>query len=76
MLLFEELPVDIVPVVISHLIRPQHLASASRVCKLFHEAALPSLYFEVSIYPWHRDPKAKVCHNPESLPEGRYLLLT
>jgi hypothetical protein len=60
MLSFEELPTDIVPLILQHIIRPQHLAAASLVCKLFNDAATPLLYHEVSIFTWHRDPKAKV----------------
>ena len=60
MLRFKELPSDIVPLILRHLVKPHYLAATSLVCKLFHVSAIPLLYYEVSIYTWHRDPKAKV----------------
>lgn len=60
MLQFKYLPSDVVPLVLSHLAKPQDLAATSRVSKIFHSSAVPLLYDEVFIYTWHRDPKAKV----------------
>ena len=57
---FLDLPVEILPVILSHLHKPHHLASTSLVSTTFHQFATPQLYSRVSIYSWHKDSKVKV----------------
>ncbi|KAF8065030.1 hypothetical protein FPV67DRAFT_166766 [Lyophyllum atratum] len=60
MVVFSDLPIDILPLVISHLLKPHHLASSCLVNKTFHRFTIPKLYERASIYAWQRDGKAKV----------------
>ncbi|KAH0578581.1 hypothetical protein J132_02009 [Termitomyces sp. J132] len=60
MVVFLDLPVDILPLILSFIVRPQHLASNSLVNKTFQSFAIPRLYERVSLYAWQREGKTKV----------------
>lgn len=60
MLSFLDLPIDILPLVLSFLLKPAHLALACSVSKSFHESATPILYRRIAIYAWHKHAKSKV----------------
>ena len=54
------LPVELIPLILQHLIKPQHLALCCRVSKLFHELAMPLLYERAFIYAWYKEGKQRV----------------
>ncbi|GLB39724.1 hypothetical protein LshimejAT787_0702340 [Lyophyllum shimeji] len=60
MTVFTDLPIDILPLVVSHLIKPHHLASSCLVNRAFHQFTVPRLYERASIYAWQREGKTKV----------------
>jgi len=60
MVQFLDLPPELVPTVLSHLLKPHHLASTCLVSRTFYQFAAPLLYERPSIYPWQREGKAKV----------------
>ncbi|KAK0451597.1 hypothetical protein EV421DRAFT_1702856 [Armillaria borealis] len=57
---FLDLPLDILPLVLSHLQNTQHLALTCCVNKTFYQFAAPRLYERISIYSWHKHGKTKV----------------
>lgn len=56
---FTDLPLEIVPLVVRHLLRPQHLAWVCLVSKSFHAYSAPLLYERVSIFAWYKEAKIK-----------------
>ncbi|KJA23909.1 hypothetical protein HYPSUDRAFT_66002 [Hypholoma sublateritium FD-334 SS-4] len=60
-MLLTDLPIEILPEIIDHVAKPQHLAHLCLVNKAFHRFAVPKLYERVYIYSWHREGKAKAC---------------
>ncbi|KAF5384073.1 hypothetical protein D9615_003422 [Tricholomella constricta] len=73
MVLFLDLPVDILPLIISNLVKPHHLSSACLVNKTFQEFTVPRLYERVSIYAWQREGKTKVVQLFTTLAHGPHL---
>ena len=57
---FSDLPLELLPIIFAHLIKPHHLALACLVNKPFQTFAVPWLYSHVSIYSWHKEGKIKV----------------
>ena len=57
---FEDLPLDLLPLILQHFIRPAHLANACLVNKDFYAFAIYHLYRRVFIYAWHTNVKTKV----------------
>ncbi|KAI0634610.1 hypothetical protein C8Q77DRAFT_1217663 [Trametes polyzona] len=57
---FSDLPVELLPLVVQHIVRPSHLAALCLVSKTFYNFAVPLLYERVFIYAWHKEGKAKV----------------
>lgn len=57
MLEFHDLPVDILTIVLGFLVKPNHLASAAKVNKIWNEFVTPRLYERVSIFSWHKQSK-------------------
>lgn len=57
---FLDLPVDIVPEIVHHFAKAQHLNALCRVNKVFNTFASEKLYERIHIYSWHKDSKAKV----------------
>ena len=58
---FNDLPVELLPLVVSHIVRPSSLATLCLVNKTFYTVAVPLLYERVFIYAWHKEGKAKAC---------------
>ncbi|KAG7451596.1 uncharacterized protein BT62DRAFT_942611 [Guyanagaster necrorhizus] len=57
---FLDLPLDILPLILSHLQNTHHLALTCCVNKIFYQFAAPRLYERISIYSWHKHRKTKV----------------
>ncbi|KAJ7136668.1 hypothetical protein C8R44DRAFT_608018 [Mycena epipterygia] len=57
---FLDLPLELLPHILSQLPKPQHIAAACRVNRVFHQFGIPRLYERASIYSWHKHAKAKV----------------
>ena len=58
---FTDLPVELLPIVVQHIVRPSHLAAVCLVNQSFHTFTAPLLYERIFIYAWHKEGKAKVC---------------
>ncbi|KAL5497830.1 hypothetical protein ACEPAH_2761 [Sanghuangporus vaninii] len=56
-MLFVDLPVELLPLIIQHVLRPSHLVQLCLVNKDFHESTVPVLYERPAIYAWHREAK-------------------
>lgn len=56
---FLDIPIEILPEILTCLVKASDLASACRVNKTFHSFAVPLLYQAVCIYAWHVDGKKK-----------------
>ncbi|KAJ2933813.1 hypothetical protein H1R20_g3261, partial [Candolleomyces eurysporus] len=57
---FLDLPIDLLPCVLSFVVKANHLAAAAVVDKTWNVFATPLLYERVSIYSWHKEGKVKV----------------
>lgn len=60
---FQDLPVELLPLVVLHVVRPSHLAALCLVNKTFYTFAVPLLYERVFIYAWHKEGKYKACRH-------------
>ncbi|KDR77013.1 hypothetical protein GALMADRAFT_225165 [Galerina marginata CBS 339.88] len=72
-MLFLDLPVEILPEILHHVIKPQHLRAMCMVNQTFRSFATPRLYERVSIYSWHKDGKVKVIKLFDTLSRSAYL---
>lgn len=57
---FLGLPIEILPEIVDHIVKPQHLARVCLVNKAFNIFASEKLYARIYIYSWHRESKIKV----------------
>ena len=60
-MVFLDLPLEILPEIFNHVVKPQHLASLCLVNNSFRTFAVCKLYERVSIYSWHKEGKTKAC---------------
>ena len=60
-MVFLDLPLDILPEIFSHIVKPQHLASLCLVNNSFRTFAVCKLYESVSIFSWNKEGKTKAC---------------
>ena len=60
-MVFLDLPLDILPEIFNHIVKPQHLASLCLVNNSFRTFAVCKLYERVFIYSWHKEGKTKAC---------------
>ncbi|RPD61821.1 hypothetical protein L226DRAFT_552408 [Lentinus tigrinus ALCF2SS1-7] len=70
---FEDLPLELLPVIIQHVVKPSHLAAICLVDHRFYQFTVPLLYERVFIYAWHREGKAKVIKLFRTLAEYPHL---
>jgi len=56
---FLDLPVDLLPLILQHLVRPTHIAQVCLVNKDFYTFSVRQLYRRVFIYAWHTNVKIK-----------------
>ena len=64
---FLDLPLEILPEIFSHVVKPQHLASLCLVNNSFRTFAVYKLYDRISIYSWHKEGKTKACASRNNL---------
>jgi hypothetical protein len=57
---FLDLPIDLLPLIIRHIVKPSHLALCCLVNSTFSSFVIPQLYERIYIYAWHKHGKAKV----------------
>ena len=57
---FNDLPVELLPLVVRNVVRPSHLARLCLINKSFHVFAVEHLYEAVYIYSWHKEWREKV----------------
>ncbi|KAF8510199.1 hypothetical protein BU17DRAFT_55597 [Hysterangium stoloniferum] len=69
MISFLDLPTDLLPLILQHIIKPHHLAKCCLVNRAFHSFTVPLLYERIFIYAWHKDGKTKVRKLFETLSE-------
>ena len=60
MLHFSDLPIDLLPFILRHIVKPSHLALCCLVNSTFSSFAIPQLYERIYIYAWHKQGKLKV----------------
>ena len=61
---FEDLPLELLPQILVHLLipdRPDYLASLCLVCRNFYSFSVPKLYRRIVILPWYKSSKSRVC---------------
>src|SRR6266542_1517301 len=54
-----ELPVDLLPEILSFIAKPAHLASTCLVNNTFHNFSVRLLYDRIAIYSWHENGKKR-----------------
>ncbi|KAG2159315.1 uncharacterized protein EDB93DRAFT_1115004 [Suillus bovinus] len=57
---FDDIPLELLPIIFDSVVRAQHLAFLCLVNKSFYEFAIQRLYRRVYIYAWHTNAKSKV----------------
>ncbi|KAF9026810.1 hypothetical protein BDZ89DRAFT_987670 [Hymenopellis radicata] len=64
-----DLPLDILPVILSHIEHPRHLFHTCLVNRSFYQIAAPQLYRRIAIYSWHKQGKTKAIQLFKTLSE-------
>lgn len=57
---FSQLPLELLPSILDHFLRPSQIASVCLVNSSFYAFAVQDLYRRAFIYAWHKDGKTKV----------------
>ena len=52
--MLEDLPIDLLPDILCHLARPEHLSVCTLVNRTFNQCATRELYKRVALFPWQR----------------------
>ncbi|KAI0062515.1 hypothetical protein BV25DRAFT_1803980 [Artomyces pyxidatus] len=60
MALFLDLPIELLPLILQHVVKASHLARIALVNRSFYTFAVPLLYERITIYPWYRHSKTRV----------------
>lgn len=63
MVAFLDLPLELLPLIIQHLVRPSHIAAVCLVNRTFYDFMISHLYKRVFVYAWHKEAKLRVCHH-------------
>lgn len=67
---FQSLPPELLPVIIGHILRPEHLHSVCLVNRTFYVFAHPVLYERIVIRPWQWHAKRKLIQLFETLQQN------
>lgn len=62
MAVFADLPLELLPLVIEHVVKASHLAKICLVNRRFYEFTTLQLYGRIIIRHWYKDVKNKVYH--------------
>lgn len=57
---FLDLPIELLPHIFSYVLKPNWLSNVCLVNKIFYDAAIPRLYYKVTVFSWHKDVKTRV----------------
>jgi hypothetical protein len=57
---FVDVPLELIPVILQHVVKPNHLAASRLVNRSFNEFAAPRLFEQIFIFAWHKAAKARV----------------
>lgn len=57
---FVDLPLDVIPIILQHIVKPNQLAANRLVNKSFEAFAAPRLFEQIFIFAWHKDAKTRV----------------
>jgi hypothetical protein len=57
---FEDLPLELLPLIVVHLLSPEHLSSLCLVSRTFYHFSVSILYNRIAIFPWHKFSKFRV----------------
>ncbi|GJJ14766.1 hypothetical protein Clacol_009034 [Clathrus columnatus] len=60
MAIFADLPIELLPLILSFVIKPHHLTQCCLLNKTFASFATSQLYEKIYIYAWHKESKTKV----------------
>ncbi|TDL27812.1 hypothetical protein BD410DRAFT_712707 [Rickenella mellea] len=56
---FNDLPQELLPLIIQQIVKPQHLAWSCPVSKMFYRYAVPRLYERAAIFAWYKEGKIR-----------------
>jgi hypothetical protein len=59
---FEDLPLELLPLLVANIPGPAHLASLCLVNRTFYAFAVSKLYERIFIYAWQQSPITRVCN--------------
>jgi hypothetical protein len=57
---FSDLPLELLPLIVRHVLKASQLARLCLVSKSFYEFTTPVLYDRIIIRPWYQNVKGKV----------------
>ncbi|KAI0041912.1 hypothetical protein FA95DRAFT_1548149 [Auriscalpium vulgare] len=57
---FLDVPVELIPLILDHVLKASHLAAICLINHSFYVFAVSRLYSHVSIYPWYHNAKTRV----------------
>lgn len=60
MVVFNDLPIEILPLILDNIAKPSHLVNVCLVNRTFDAFGRGLLYHKVFIYSWHKNVKTKV----------------
>lgn len=60
MTLFQDLPPELIPVIVEKVTKPAHLALLCLVSHEFYSFTTPVLYARIFVYPWQKEVKLRV----------------
>jgi hypothetical protein len=61
MILFRDLPLELLPLIVANLSEKVHISSLCLVNTVFYTFAIPTLYERIFIYGWQPLSKLRVC---------------
>ncbi|KAA1474575.1 hypothetical protein DENSPDRAFT_905907 [Dentipellis sp. KUC8613] len=57
---FTDLPLELLPLIVRHIVKASHLAALCLVNRSFRAFAVPLLYERIVIFPWYKDAKTRM----------------
>jgi len=72
---FNNLPLELLPVIVQNVVNPESLASFCLVNKTFCEFTRPFLYHTIAVFPWNQKEKVMERERDPLCQEPKYNLL-